>query len=50
MQVAVKTFTIGSIIAIVAGLLGLLIALNVIPFTPVFVGAAIILLALAFFI
>lgn len=48
--VAVKAFTLGSVLAAVAGLFGVLIALSVIPLSPVMVGIPLILLAIAFFI
>lgn len=48
--VAIKPFTLGSILAVIAILLGLLIAISVVPASPVFVGASIILLGLAFFV
>lgn len=48
--VQIQPFRVGSILAIAAAIIGLLIALSVIPNSPVLVGVAIILLGLAFFI
>ena len=48
--VAIKPFTIGSILVIAAMLIGLLMAIGVLGATPVWIGVSIILLGLGFFV